>query len=139
VKTVRNISRAKTENMRFLKDDDFWISIGEPGSKESVRESDFHIDFWNIEHWDLEHQDHEYPSNFSSITEDQAKELVAILLKNKDKNIVVNCMTGISRSSAVCRFCEECLGYKWETEHKSGSMPNTHVFNSLKSAYECSK
>lgn len=139
MKTVRNIPRALTEDMRFLKDDDVWISIGEPYCPESIRESDFHMDFWDIEYsipaiggtkFDLDEGE-----TLDPMTEEQAGELFAFLVQIKDKNIVVNCLAGISRSGAICRFCEDYLGYEWEPMAKIHAQPNIHVYNLLRREY----
>lgn len=136
MKTVRNIPRALTEDMRFLKDDDVWISIGEPGCDESIRASDFHMDFWDIINpvpaiggtkYDLKEGEELLP-----MTEKQAEELYTFLCLNRDKNIVVNCAAGISRSGAVCRFCEDYLGHEWEPMSKLHAQPNIHVYNLLR-------
>ena len=68
-------------------------------------------------------------------TEWDAKAIVDFLLKHADKNVIVNCAAGISRSGAVAQFCEECLGYEWDEQDKRRAMPNYLLFKMMRDYY----
>jgi predicted protein tyrosine phosphatase len=64
-----------------------------------------------------------------------AHKIVRFILDNKDKNFVVNCAAGISRSGAVCKFLEDVLGYKWIEFGKELALPNMLLYDLLVEAY----
>ena len=50
--------------------------------------------------------------------------------------VIVNCAAGVSRSSAICKFLEDYMGYKWSDFGKEYALPNMLVYDLLKQAYE---
>ena len=103
-----------------------WISIGEPEASfthifNPILDS---LPNLKISFWDLSSplEGYEMP------TEEDCRAIVEFILENKGKRVIVNCAAGISRSGAVARFCEECLGYEWFGEGKGCAIPNIHMF-----------
>lgn len=68
---------------------------------------------------------------FNPPSKKQAKQLVNFLVKNKGKNVIVNCAAGVSRSGAVAKFCEQSLGYKWDEFGKSNHDIKNHLFTMM--------
>jgi rhodanese-related sulfurtransferase len=128
---VYNINRLMATRELVKSVDGVWISIGEPDCPDSKPlPSDLHLDFWDITE-PLELKD----ETLEPITRDQAAELVTFLEKHRNKNVIVNCKAGISRSGAVARFCEDYLGYEWDSGCKLTSQPNITVYNLMKAVY----
>lgn len=145
---VINISRIDAQNFEknidtkyiwFSIENSVWISISEPGDEDSVVKKSV-LDSCNnlkLAFWDLESivfysdpktkvQETLHPPSFYD-----AEQIYLFLLRNKNKNIIVNCAAGVSRSGAIARFCSEYLGYEWVEENKKYAMPNNQLFTSL--------
>jgi predicted protein tyrosine phosphatase len=99
-----------------------WVSIGEPEDGDSIicngwldRTPNLKLQFWDTTTvvTDL------FGETFEPPTKSDAAQIVDFLVKNKTRNIVVNCAAGISRSGAVCAFLEKHLGYQWLEEGKT--------------------
>lgn len=114
-----------------------WISIGEP--EKSFRHiqneildkcSKLKISFHDL----CEPLESEEKELFPP-TRRIAHKIVRFILDNKDKNIVVNCAAGVSRSGAVCKFLEDVLGYKWIEFGKELALPNMLLYDLLVEAY----
>jgi predicted protein tyrosine phosphatase len=107
-----------------------WVSIGEPGPNFSHVENEvldllpklklcFHDVIRLMEHGTRVYRP---PS------EANAKQIVDFLVSHKEKNIIVNCAAGISRSGAVAQFCQAFLGHVWDEKQQSLSIPNSKLF-----------
>lgn len=143
-----NLSRSEAKNFNTILDSEknAWVSIHEPDGKNFTREhinNDFlgntptlKIKFWDIEFpvYALGQEDGEsemcYPATAENI-----KELVDFVVANKDKNIYVNCAAGKSRSSAVCLFCQNVLGYEWDKTNIKRAIPNMFVYGKMVQYY----
>ena len=82
-----------------------WISISEPDLPETIvhhkkLESGPHLklSFWDVS----ERTEGLWGEIFEPPTKEYAAQIVDFLVKNKGRNILVNCAAGISRSGAVC-------------------------------------
>ena len=60
-----------------------------------------------------------------------AKEIVNFVRENKDKNFIVHCAAGVSRSSAVCMFIHLTYGHSLKGQFWYTSEPNSHVLGKL--------
>ncbi len=98
-------------------------------------------DVLNIQFWDVEEQ----IGNYKPINEEEALIIREFILKNKNKNFVIHCEAGISRSSGVglavlliCEFnCDKYLmatSYNPITSHHRYS-PNYAVYDMVSSPY----
>lgn len=67
------------------------------------------------------------------ISEEQAAQILNVL---DGREVVVHCRAGRSRSAAVAKFAEECLGYKWATKDKPDLIPNPAVLELLRAKNE---
>lgn len=68
---------------------------------------------------------------FFAITNPTALEIIQFINKNKDKNFIVHCHAGISRSSAVCLFINLVYGHKLKEDFYQTSHPNCFVLGKL--------
>ena len=64
-----------------------------------------------------------------AFTEDQAKQVFEFIKENKDKNFLVHCSAGISRSGAVGSFILDYLegDKEYFAEHNKHIHPNGHI------------
>lgn len=74
------------------------------------------------------------------MTEDQAKQMVEFILRNKDKNFYVHCSAGVSRSQAVIKFIHLNLsddGRQFELNPRNNdySFANGYVYSLLTKHY----
>lgn len=72
--------------------------------------------------------------NFVTMSDIQAKEMAEFILKNRDKNFLVHCHAGISRSGAVAQFICELKDIPLETFHTMNPYvhPNPTVLRKLR-------
>lgn len=98
-----------------------WISISEPEDFSSIVSNNkldslpnLKISFWDV----CETTTGLWGEIFEPPTKNDAAGIVDFLVKNKGRNILVNCAAGISRSGAVCAFLEKHLGYEWLEQGK---------------------
>jgi|688.fasta_scaffold757876_2 predicted protein tyrosine phosphatase len=139
MKTVTNFSRKNIReyNQKLSKDSAIWISIGEPGEENSkvVNESlseipHLHLDFWDVV------QPIEFDGEiFHPPSDEDARKIVDFILEHKDKDILVNCAAGVSRSGAIAQFCSYALAYKWTENGKRKAVPNFLLYNKMISYY----
>ena len=114
-----------------------WISIGEPeGTFRRVsnpvldKEPNLKLEFWDLtDTLDYLGEVLEPPSG------GDARMIVDFIIANKDRNILVNCAAGVSRSGAVCQFCEDVMGYEWLVEGKNLATPNTTLYIKMVNYY----
>ncbi len=134
----------------FFYGDFAWISISEPGQQDTIVSNvildglpNLKISFWDItktsKFTNLKYgiQDEVlYPPSYSD-----ARRIVNFILKNECRDLIINCAAGYSRSTAVCKFCEDVLGYKWvegdKDKHwgKSWSDPNPILYQKMVDYY----
>jgi len=110
-----------------------WISIGEP-EPQFVRTTNLILDSkpnLKLEFWDLDKPIEMGDETLNPPSDEDAKQIVDFIVANKGKNIVVNCAAGVSRSGAVCRFCEDILGYEWLSFGKKLAIPNAALYSKM--------
>ncbi len=108
-----------------------WISIGEPEkgfchvqNKILNELPNLKISFQDLDHNQIEIGD--CPPNRKHM-----KKIMSFLRKNKGKHLIVNCAAGVSRSSAIAKFLEDFVGYRWAEYGKSFALPNKLVYDIL--------
>lgn len=135
---VSTLSRQEAQDQKHRLRNCAWICIGEPGNKKSIV---IHKDFtWpklEISFWDLTTP---VPSIGSSSlyyppSEYDAQEILVFILENKNKDLVINCNQGRSRSAAIAKFCKNYLGYSWEYG-QSRATPNKVLYDHLVATYK---
>lgn len=140
---VFNLPREMT---RYLSSDDLpehvaWISIGEPNDDSSKISNEYldqcpnlHLKFWDVEHIKTV-DDKEYVPP----TEEHAQQIVDFILLHRNKDLVVNCKKGISRSGAIAAFCSIMLDYDWDLYDQErsgfGKRINTTLFRLMAEYY----
>ena len=79
---------------------------------------------------------------FLGITDEQAKQIVNFIEKNKGKNFFLHCRVGRSRSAAICRYILDMYGEEYGYNEKEScrkdnpcKTPNINVLTKLKRAY----
>lgn len=143
-----NISRLAARKWEYyrqkynLTDGDFaWISISEPDQPDTVvsnpildKYPNLKISFWdttfNSVLTDIKNgtEIKYHPPSYSD-----ARKIVNFLLKNDGRDIIAQCAAGYSRSTAICKFCEDVLGYKWlEGEVDTETGPKTGIEKHVK-------
>lgn len=127
-----------------------WISISEPEQQDTIVSNlvldkfpKLKIAFWDIIKVDfytnpkygIENEELSPPSY------SDARQIVNFILKNEGRDFVINCAAGFSRSTAICQFCENILGYKWiegdikEHYGKTWSNPNPVLYQKMVDYY----
>jgi predicted protein tyrosine phosphatase len=77
---------------------------------------------------------HKFPDDAVVMSEEQAAELAAYLLKHRGKNILVHCAAGISRSGAVAEVVLQAFPEYEDAGDPTRRWPNNHVRTLLKRA-----
>lgn len=72
---------------------------------------------------------------FYGITDEQAREMYLFCEKHKDKDFIVHCTAGVSRSAAVCLFLNLCYNHVLKDKFFLMSSPNSRVVYKLLKAY----
>lgn len=112
-----------------------WISISEPDMPETVvnnveldKLANLKMSFWDITAPvpGIGLGEYFYPPS-----EKDAQRIVDFIEKNRGKDFLINCQAGISRSGAVCKFLQDCLGYQW-VEGKDRARPNKLLVELMK-------
>lgn len=109
-----------------------WVSIGEPDDKSSIIVNNWldGVPNLKIQFWDLTEAVpllDGYGTYLYPPTEKDAAAIVDFLVKNKGRNVLVNCAAGVSRSGAVCAFLEKHMGYEWPDYFKEMARRNRIV------------
>jgi len=72
---------------------------------------------------------------FYGITDEQAREMCLFCEKHKDKDFIVHCTAGRSRSAAVCLFLSLCYDHVLKGDFFLTSSPNSRVIYKLLKQY----
>lgn len=127
---VINASRREvsTNSIEFSSDKEWaWISIGEP-EKEFEHINNEFLDKcpqFKIKFWDI-HREYSHIFNEFGPTKEEAASIVDFILQHKEKNFVVNCAAGVSRSGAVAYFLHTHFGHEYVTPYKDRMAPNMY-------------
>lgn len=70
------------------------------------------------------------------INKKQTLQLLEFIEKYKDKNFIIHCAAGISRSGAVAQFINETYGHSLKPEFWKVSHPNNYVLYMLRTKGE---
>lgn len=78
-------------------------------------------------------KEHIYPDKIlHPINKEQTLQLLQFIDKYKDKNFIIHCAAGISRSSAICLFIHETYGHELKPNFWKTSHPNNFVLGMLR-------
>lgn len=69
--------------------------------------------------------------NINPISPDDVVSLVNFAKNNQEKNFIVHCAAGISRSSAICLYLSIVYGHKLKGDFWQKSRPNKYVLGAL--------
>lgn len=127
--TVYNIPRKQAKNIDFVPSNCVWISIQEPDSEHITNANLDRLPNLKIKFWDINERYYDIASGIwgEPITDEQIKEIYDFLIAHKEKNIIVNCRAGISRSGAIAQFVHETFGHTWDKESQGRAIPNSRV------------
>ncbi len=64
-----------------------------------------------------------------------AYDIVDFILKYPDKNLLVNCAAGVSRSGSICQYCQDFLGYEWSGHCKEFALPRPEFIERMAYQY----
>jgi predicted protein tyrosine phosphatase len=113
-----------------------FITISDP-SRKNINHNNHFVDTLELKFWDIE----EDIGSYKIITNEQAKQIYDFIVKNKDKEFLINCEAGVSRSAGVGLAIEYLLRDKefypkWEQFPSKVSQhwryqPNMTVFNMI--------
>jgi predicted protein tyrosine phosphatase len=146
MKTTTNISRMYAQvltkhNIVSPDQPTVLISINEPQSREGPARlmEDGWDDILRMAFWDITKRIADMRQEgqwLEPMNEDQAKEIADFIRKHWDKNIIVHCHAGISRSAAVVRILVN-LGWtykRYPTGHGLDGY-NVHIYSLLKKQF----
>lgn len=138
-KTIYNISRRSARDFNYDLVDTVWVSISEPGDESSKVQNTLLESVPNLRAslYDAIPPTHDM-GRFTmkpAVMEDIIP-LVDFLVEHQEKDVVVNCAFGVSRSGAVAMFCEDYLGYNWNPQCKNQATPNRHIYRLMAQYYE---
>jgi predicted protein tyrosine phosphatase len=143
VKTVINVPRHTLHHHELPKEaqnfyDWAWISIEEPDTPETrvIHEYLDQVPNLKMSFWDVTSPYQYGGETYEPLCVEQAEQLVDFLVENKEKNIVVNCRAGVSRSGAIAQFCQDFLGHKWLPKYKMMAVPNSKVYRYMVDYYQ---
>ena len=120
--TVYNISRAAAQAYDGPLDNIVWISIQEPENNHINSKLNA------VPHLKLKFHDVTRTTGYINFltgeeefvrnppTTEDAKKIVEFLLEHQGKDVVGNCLMGVSRSGSISKFCVDHLGYTWDKE-----------------------
>ncbi len=135
-KKVLNIPRVVAANWKLPHNNKLaWISINDPNEAETSNSildecPNLKLLFEDLPDVQVEKLGHVPP------TLDHAIHINNFIKANSDKNFIVNCAAGVSRSGAICKFMEDFYDYTWVEFGKENSDPNRYLYNFLKKAFD---
>jgi protein-tyrosine phosphatase len=137
MKTVINIPRhyARTIDFQNQYPNCIWISICEPDDPSSiVNNPSFKDDSLKltVELWDVVEPLAMHGETFNPPTKNDAARIVDFIKMHADKDVVVNCLAGVSRSGAIAQFCEDFMGHSWDAFGKNQSCPNHKLYGYMR-------
>lgn len=141
--TCQNINRYRAEKWHenLSPESWAWISIGEPEIPDSVISNRILDKLPNlkINFWDTTEIVHDVLGDaYFPPSEKDAAQIFQFIQENRNKNLIINCKAGISRSGAICKFLEETLDYEW-IDGKDRARPNSLLVKLLKQEFDCFK
>lgn len=126
------------KNLAHIIGEPIWISISEPNMPLTIVQNYYldHRPNLKLSFWDVGEDFSMNGQSYPPASENDAKMIVDFILQHPGKDILVNCAAGVSRSSAICKFCEEILGYEWVKERKVHARPNIHLLELMIKYYK---
>ena len=116
--------------------DVFYLSINNPDDEDKTPIREDSDTFKSMWFYDLDEDIYNEVKDFTykTISDEQLDELYDFIMKNKDnKNFVVHCTAGISRSGAVGEFVNDLFGIPYAEFRKQNPniIPNTYIKKKL--------
>jgi len=131
--TATNISRGDAVKFESFGSDTAVISISSPGYNYFDYEQIVqHSNMLRMEFADINKERREVEFDNKTITlygmnDNQARIVVNFIEENKDKNFIVHCDAGVSRSAAICLYINLKYGHSLKPNFWALSHPNAHV------------
>lgn len=138
MKKVFNVPRIAAEvfSSDSLKKNLAWISISEEGVPATTNEFLDTVPNLKLEFWDLTEEIEFDGRMIGPPSDEMIGRILDFLSENSEKNILVNCAGGISRSGAVAQFCADFLGHEWPQSCKNLSLPNRYIYRRMVELYQ---
>lgn len=127
-----NISANEAALMRALDDDEVLISINNPFEDlhpVGVSREDPRV--LTVVFADVTYNFPYKEKVYKVINEETATTLVKFIEKFKDKNFIVHCTAGVSRSAAVCMYIHTIYRHALRNDFLKVSFPNNYVLGKL--------
>lgn len=136
MKKAINICLLDALTIAELKDDQALVSICDEGANDKFLIPDDHERLIRLRFGDCTEDIVAWRGfEYRGITDSQAKELYKFCKKHKEKNFIVHCTAGVSRSAAICLFLNLCYNHKLKDHFFLTSHPNSRVVYKLLQAY----
>ena len=130
-KTVYNVTRRFARDFDHNIMDTVWVSISEPGDDTSKVQNTLLESVPNLQTAFYDATPPTYDMGRFTMhpaTEEDIAPLVDFLVEHQEKDVVVNCAFGVSRSGAVAQFCQNVLNYNWNPQCKNQANPNKYIY-----------
>jgi len=110
------------------------ITGGEPSDKHYFKRS--HANVLNISFYDIDEAVEISGVKHEPITVEQARRIIDFIEVNQNKNYIIHCVAGVSRSGAVAQFITDFYGWAdkstFNYQYGKKIIPNTIVRKRLK-------
>ncbi len=126
-----NVSSLGIENLKNLPDNWVVISISEEHGSEYKFKFEDKNRILRLKFSDIGEIIESKGLTYHPISREQAKEVISFIEKNKEKNFLINCAAGISRSAAICLFLHLYYGYELKDKFWLLSEPNCFILGRL--------
>jgi predicted protein tyrosine phosphatase len=129
---TKNICAREAEEIKYLPENTVLISINEEHGnfyplQVSIDDRVLRLRFSDVTTM-INHRD---GNQYLPISRETANKVVNFIEENKDKNFIVHCAAGVSRSSAVCMYIHLKYGHALRNAFWSLSEPNSFVLGRL--------
>ena len=95
-----------------------------------------HANVLNMEFWDISEEKEVNGKTYLPFTTEQANRIIDFIEVNKNKNYIIHCHAGISRSGAVAQFITDFYGWAdkatFRFQYGKRIVPNVEVTKKLK-------
>ena len=95
-----------------------------------------HINVLNIECYDIDREFEKDGKKYLPFNTEQAKQVIDFIEVNKNKNYIIHCHAGISRSGAIGQFITDFYGWSdkstFRYQYGNRIIPNTEITKKLK-------
>lgn len=128
---TKNICAREAEEIKYLPENTVLISINEEHGNLYPLQVNIDDRVLRLRFSDITSMINDDGKQYLPITRNTANKVVDFVEENKDKNFIVHCAAGVSRSSAVCMYIHIRYGHTLRNAFWSLSQPNPFVLGCL--------